>query len=125
MVTANRTFDSSLIDLIVGRIVDTIRPEKVILFGSRARGDADANSDYDLLVIQPSGEPRYRRSALLYRALSDIPVEVEVLVYTPAEVEEWPLTPSTSCGVKGWRGVPRAFVTTAIREGRVLNEKQN
>jgi predicted nucleotidyltransferase len=96
---------------IVRRIVDTAHPEKVILFGSQARGDAGPNSDFDVLVIQQSDEPRYRRSIPLYVALADLPVEVEVMVYTPAEIEEW-------------REVPQAFVTTAVREGTTIYERR-
>ena len=95
---------------IVRRIVETAQPEKIILFGSRARGDARADSDFDVLVIQESGEPRYRRSAPLYVALADLPAEVEVMVYTPEEVEEW-------------SQVPQAFVTTAVREGTTIYER--
>jgi predicted nucleotidyltransferase len=103
------SFNDRLINDIVRRVVDTAQPEKVILFGSRARGDARPNSDFDLLVIKPSDEPRYRRAIPLYVALADLPVEVEVMVYTPQEVEEW-------------SGVPQAFVTTAVREGKTIYE---
>lgn len=96
---------------IVRRIVDTVQPERVILFGSRARGDARPNSDYDVLVIKHSDEPRYCRSAPLYVALADLPVEVEVMVYTPEEVNEW-------------SEVPQAFVTTAVREGTTIYERR-
>ncbi len=89
---------------IVRRIVDAAQPEKVVLFGSQARGDARPHSDFDVLVIKQSDEPRHRRSVPLYVALADLPVEVEVMVYTPEEVEEW-------------SKVPQAFVTTAVREG--------
>ena len=57
----------------------------------------------DLLVIADSKEPRYRRSARLYGVLSDILIPMDILVYSPEEVEEW-------------SGVRQAFVTTAIRE---------
>jgi len=99
-----------LIQDIVRRIVATAQPEKVILFGSRARGEARPDSDFDVLVIKESAEPRYRRSVPLYVALADVPAEVEVLVYTPEEVQEW-------------SQVPQAFVTTAVREGRTLYER--
>jgi predicted nucleotidyltransferase len=95
---------------IVQRIVETAPPEKIILFGSRARGEVRPNSDFDVLVIKESAEPRYRRSAPLYVALADLPAEVEVMVYTPEEVEEW-------------SQVPQAFVTTAVREGKVIYER--
>ena len=96
---------------IVRRIVNVAQPEKVILFGSHARGDARPDSDFDVLVIKQSDEPRYRRSVPLYVALADLPVEVEVMVYTPEEVAEW-------------SEVPQAFVTTAVREGKTIYERR-
>ena len=102
--------DEGMMDEIVRRIVGAVRPHRIILFGSRARGTAGESSDVDLLVITDSDEPRYCRSAPLYGILSDILVAMDILVYTPDEVEEW-------------SAVPRAFVTTAVREGRVLYEK--
>ena len=101
--------DPKLVEEIVRRIVETVHPEKIILFGSLARGDVRPESDLDLLVIAQSQEPRYRRSAPLYGILSDIFIPMDILVYSPEEVEEW-------------SGVRQAFVTTAIREGRVLYE---
>lgn len=97
---------------IVRRIVRTAQPEKIILFGSRARGEARPESDFDVLVIKESNEPSYRRDAPLYVALADLPVEVEVLVYTPEEVAEW-------------AQVPQAFVTTAMREGKTVYERKD
>lgn len=94
----------------VERIVGVIDPEKIIVFGSRSRGDHGPNSDLDLLVIAESAEPRYRRAGPLYRALAHLPIEIDVLVYTPQEVHEW----ST---------VAQAFVTTATREGIVVYER--
>ena len=45
------------LDRAIGRIVDTMQPEAIYLFGSHARGDAGADSDYDLLVIVPDDTP--------------------------------------------------------------------
>lgn len=104
--------DADLLAALVERIVETIRADKVVLFGSHARGQAQPRSDIDLLVIAPSGEPRYRRSVPLYKTLADVPVEVDIVVYTPEEVEEW-------------SAVPQAFVTTVLRKGRVLYERQS
>ena len=101
-----------VMDEIVRRIVETIHPEKVILFGSRARGDARSESDIDLLVIAESSEPRHRRSAPLYGVLSDILSPMDILVYTPE-------------GAREWSQVRQAFVTTAVREGVVLYENQS
>ncbi len=96
---------------IVRRIRAVANPRKIVLFGSRARGEHRPQSDIDLLVIEDSLLPRHRRPIPLYAALADLPIDVdtEVVVYTPAEVEEW-------------RGASAAFVTTALREGRVLYE---
>jgi len=96
---------------IVRRIRAVSDPAKIVLFGSRARGDHRPDSDIDLLVIKESPLPRHRRAIPLYAALADLPLDVdaEVVVYTPAEVEEW-------------RGASAAFVTTALREGTVLYE---
>jgi predicted nucleotidyltransferase len=104
--------DQQLRETIVRRLVAAIDPHKIILFGSRARGTARPDSDIDLLVIADSDLPRYRRSPPLYGALSDILIGMDIVVYSPREVEEW-------------SAVPEAFVTTAVRQGEVLYEKQN
>jgi uncharacterized protein len=49
------------LDRAIGRIVDTMQPEAIYLFGSHARGDAGADSDYDLLVIVPDDTPNGMR----------------------------------------------------------------
>jgi predicted nucleotidyltransferase len=105
------SLNEELIRDIVRRIVDTAQPEKVILFGSQARGDVRPDSEFEVLVIKQSDEPRYRRSAPLYVALADLAVEVEVMVYTPEEVEEW-------------SELPQAFITTAVREGTTIYERR-
>jgi predicted nucleotidyltransferase len=70
-------------------IVDRFAPDKVILFGSRARGDARADSDYDLLIIGESGDSRWRRSVPVYFALADLAIPAEVFWWTSEEIEEW------------------------------------
>ena len=102
--------ECALYEEIVRRIVALADPDKIIVFGSRARGDHRADSDIDILVIKESCEPRYRRSGPLYGALASLPCELDISVYTPDEVAEW-------------SGVRQAFVTTATREGIVLYER--
>lgn len=81
--------DDNLMREIVRRIVDTSHPEKVILFGSRARGDCQGDSDIDLLVVADDPQPRSLRASALYGVLSDILIPMEILVYRPQEIEEW------------------------------------
>lgn len=104
----NRT--DQLLQEMVSRIREAVEPERIVLFGSRARGTERVESDFDLLVVKESDEPRYRRSAPLYTRLADLPAEVEIVVYTPEEIEEW-------------SNVPQAFISTALREGKVLYER--
>lgn len=98
-------------DAIVQRVLSAGQPEKIVLFGSQARSTTHARSDYDLLIVQPSDLPRSARSGAYYRALSDLPVEVDIVVVTPEEIRDW-------------ESVPQAFITTALREGRTLYERQ-
>lgn len=57
------------LDEIVKRLANNFSPEKIILFGSRARGAGTAESDYDLLIVEKSNLPCYKRAAKYRRAL--------------------------------------------------------
>ena len=85
--------DDTVLARMVQVIVDEVDPEQVILFGSRARGDAGADSDVDLIVIEsaPFGEDRDRHveETRLWRALSSFHVPKDLLVYSRDEVEYW------------------------------------
>lgn len=67
------------LDRLVERIVAAMQPDAIYLFGSRARGDARPDSDYDLLVVVPDSLPREQWS---WRALGSIPRDPGV----PADV---------------------------------------
>jgi predicted nucleotidyltransferase len=74
---------------LVRRIVRAVDPLKVILFGSRARGDERAESDVDLLVVMPdawAGVGQRRAAVTIRGALRDLPVAKDVVVTTPAEI---------------------------------------
>jgi len=109
-VVAEDMADTSSLDEIVRRIAEVAGPDRVILFGSHARGDARPNSDYDLLIVGPSELPRWRRTVALYAALSGVEAPYDLVWYTQAELDDW-------------AGVRSHFATTAQREGQVLYEK--
>ena len=104
--------DEALLNEAVGRIVAAGEPLQVILFGSRARGDAHSDSDYDFLVIEHSTLPRYRRAAKYRRVLTGLLPSKDILVWTPDEAAEW-------------LAVPQALITTAINEGVLLYERES
>jgi predicted nucleotidyltransferase len=81
-VTAMQTQDTVLGE-IVRRLVDDCRPDRIYLFGSRARGNAGADSDYDIMVIVPeSKEPAYRRAQRAHSLLWDLGAAADILVWT-------------------------------------------
>ncbi|MBI4666763.1 MAG: nucleotidyltransferase domain-containing protein [Nitrospinae bacterium] len=70
-------------------IAEEKRPEKIILFGSRAWGEPAPDSDWDLLIIVPSSdEPPYRRARNVYKCLRGLGADVEAIVLTHDEVEQ-------------------------------------
>ena len=76
MVVKNQT-DPTL-DKIVDIIVRTVSPEKVILFGSRARGDNTADSDYDILILSDSNENERKITTKVYKQLYEEHLNKEI-----------------------------------------------
>lgn len=67
---------------IVRRLVDAFRPERIYLFGSKGRGDAGTDSDYDLMVVVgKTTEPDYRLSQRAHSLLWDMGVAADILVW--------------------------------------------
>ena len=95
---------------IVGRIVRCIDPVRIVLFGSRARGTAHRDSDYDLLVVLAAVSDRRAAGLSIARSLRDLPISKDIVVATPEEVAWAP----TMTG-----DVLRA----AVAEGRTLYER--
>jgi predicted nucleotidyltransferase len=69
----------------MGRLIgERFNPDKVILFGSYARGEGAIHSDVDLLVVMPSSAPRFKRSGPIRSALSERWIEpIDVIVRSP------------------------------------------
>jgi len=74
---------------IIRRIVAVAKPEKIILFGSAARGDSSPNSDIDLLVVKSGDFHRGRLTEEIYMSLLDVGQPVDIVVATPEDVERY------------------------------------
>ena len=101
------TVNEELLQTITTRITEAIRPQKIILFGSWARGERDPHSDIDLLIIQESSLPRPQRYAQVRRLFWGMGLPMDILVYTPEEFARY-------------QSVPGSFTHTVAREGKVL-----
>ena len=100
--------DDPLLAEMVRRLVSAYQPEEVYLFGSRARGEARPDSDYDLLVVVPeSASPEQRDSRLAYEALLGMGVAKDVVVVT-RDYYRWML------------GAAASLPATVEREGHLL-----
>jgi uncharacterized protein len=109
-----QTITKTLLKEITDKIVGAVSPCKIVLFGSYARGNENAESDLDLLVIQdtpfvPEGS-RLKEMGMLWRLLADIKIPKDILIYTPDEVARW-------------KNSLNHIVPTALREGLVLYER--
>jgi predicted nucleotidyltransferase len=95
------------IERMVRIIVRRFRPERIILFGSHARGEAGPDSDVDLLVVVPVNGRKRQKQLEIRKALRGVPIPLDVVVSTPEEFS--------------WR---REVVGTieypAVQEGKVL-----
>jgi predicted nucleotidyltransferase len=95
------------IDAMVRRIARRFRPEKIILFGSHARGTAGPDSDVDLLIVMPVEGSKRDKAVEIGVALHDIRVPKDIIVTTPEEFE--------------WRKeVVGTIERPAAREGKLL-----
>jgi len=104
-----------MIDRMTQRIVHKVHPQRILLFGSWARGEADQNSDIDLLVVErePFGPTRSRRqeAARIWRCLSEFRIPTDILVYSTSEVSRW-------------KDSRYHVIGGALREGKVLYESR-
>ena len=79
--------NNEFISIMTERIVREFDPLQIILFGSEARGEADRDSDIDLLVVFAELTDKRKTAIDLERALSDVPVAKDIIVSTPEELE--------------------------------------
>ena len=101
-----RTVDQKILDDIIRRIVEVAHPEKIILFGSAARGEMGPNSDVDLLIIK-EGADALDLMAQIYRNLHGAGAAVDAIVVTPEDVERF-------------KDSHALVIKPALREGKVV-----
>ena len=103
-----QALEPNILDEMVRRLVAEFHPEQIILFGSRAWGEPNEDSDVDLYVIVPeSGENPIKRMQRAHHCLRGVGVSKDVLVHTRAEAERY-------------RNVRASLEYKLFNEGRVL-----
>jgi len=90
---------------IIRRVVEVANPERIILFGSAARGDMDSNSDVDLLIIKSGNFDYFSLVGDIYMNLHGVGQAVDIVLATPQQVEQYS---DTHCLV----------ISPALREGK-------
>lgn len=93
----------------VRRLVEKFHPEKIILFGSQARGTADSRSDIDLLIISSIKEKKRKLMVEMICALSELESAFDVIILTRDEFERD-------------RNIPGTIGRYASKEGKILYE---
>ncbi len=101
--------DKTLIAKATRLLLDAAHANKIILFGSYGRGDASAESDVDLLVVETDVKDRVAEMTRLNRVLSPLRMSVDLLVVSQETFDYWASTPGN-------------VYFQAIREGKVLYE---
>ena len=99
------TVPQEVLEKIIQRIVEVAQPEKIILFGSAARGEIGRHSDVDLLVVKSGEFDQSRLVGDIYMHLHGVGQAVDVLVGTPEQVEQYR---NTHC----------LIIASALREGK-------
>jgi predicted nucleotidyltransferase len=106
----NLVVDSRLLDEICRRLVEHLNPRRIVLFGSRARGDSRPDSDVDLFIEMETDRPPPERAVEVSALFGLRPWSLDVVVYTPAEVARL-------------RGVRGTLLDAIEKEGAVLYER--
>ena len=98
--------DARVLDEIIRRIVKAAAPEKIILFGSAARGQIGSNSDLDLLVVKDVAHRR-NLAGRIYQGLCGVGAAVDVVVVTPRDLDRY-------------QDSHALIIKPALREGKVI-----
>lgn len=113
-MVANPTLTPKLLKQMTAAIVQAVAPEKIVLFGSRARGNARPHSDVDLLIVTAEGfgphRSRLKEITRISKSVGKFGMPTDILLYSQREVEDW-------------KGSRNHITTRAFQEGRVIYER--
>ena len=85
---ATTTCSQSVLDEMIRRIVVSVNPQQIVLFGSAARGEWGPNSDLDVLIVMPDGAHRRKTAQHIYRDLIGFPIATDVIVATQHDLAQ-------------------------------------
>ncbi len=100
--------NQSILDDIIRRIVEVADPERIILFGSAARGDMNRDSDVDLLIVKEGGDP-LDLMGQIYQNMYGAGAAVDAIVVTPQAIERY-------------KDSHALIIKPALQEGKVVYE---
>jgi len=107
MKAEKKVISKKILHEIIRRIVEVAQPEKIILFGSAARGEMGPNSDVDLLVIKGGKFHQGHLTGEIYMNLHGVGQAVDVILVTPEQVERY-------------RNTHFLVIAPALREGKEI-----
>ncbi|MBC8180333.1 nucleotidyltransferase domain-containing protein [candidate division KSB1 bacterium] len=95
---------------IVQSIAEHFSPEKILIFGSYASRNASPDSDLDIMVVMETDLPRHKRATPIRLSFKPTPCAMDILVYTPKEVEYW-------------NGTPNHIISEIFQSGMIVYEQ--
>ena len=100
-----------IINEMVRLIKDQIKPEKIILFGSYARGTAGPDSDVDLMVVMPLERGKRReKAAEIYQLLGGMGLPKDIIIVSPEDLVNY-------------RDLLGTIIKPALEEGKILYDR--
>jgi len=76
------------VQAVINQIITNYKPQKVILFGSHAEGNATTDSDYDLFMVKDTSGTIAERQYTVWKSINNWSIPFDFVVYTPQEVIE-------------------------------------
>jgi len=100
------------IEEIISKIIRNYDPDKIILFGSYAKGTANEDSDLDLIIVKHTDTPKHKRGREVRKFLLGSMIPIDLKIYTPDEFEN-----EKDSGF--------SFLNTAIKDSLIVYERNN